>query len=212
MLNPELEKYIEYHTSDEDELLYSLDRETNIKTTMPRMLSGKVQGKFLEMLATMIKPERILEIGTFTGYSALCLAKGLTPTGKLYTIESNVEMEEFILNYIRLSESSSKIEVIIGDAINEIPKINDTFDLVFIDADKEQYTEYYELVKEKLHPGGYIIADNVIWSGKVLNKINPDKETKAIQKFNDHVNQDKDVEQVMLSVRDGLMLIRKLPK
>ncbi len=211
MLNPELEKYIENHTSDEDELLYSLDRETNIKTTMPRMLSGKVQGKFLEMLATMIKPERILEIGTFTGYSALCLAKGLTPTGKLYTIESNVEMEEFILNYIKQSGSSNKIELIIGDALNEIVKINDTFDLVFIDADKEQYTDYYELVKEKLHPGGYIIADNVIWSGKVLNKINPDKETLAIQKFNNHVNQDKDVEQVMLSVRDGLMLIRKLP-
>ncbi len=178
---------------------------------MPRMLSGKVQGKFLEMLATMIKPERILEIGTFTGYSALCLAKGLTPTGKLYTIESNVEMEEFILNYIKQSGSSNKIELIIGDALNEIVKINDTFDLVFIDADKEQYTDYYELVKEKLHPGGYIIADNVIWSGKVLNKINPDKETLAIQKFNNHVNQDKDVEQVMLSVRDGLMLIRKLP-
>ena len=211
MLNPELEKYIEYHTSSEDELLYSLDRETNIKTTMPRMLSGKVQGKFLEMLATMIKPERILEIGTFTGYSALCLAKGLTPTGKLYTIESNVEMEEFILNYIKQSGSSNKIELIIGDALNEIVKINDTFDLVFIDADKEQYTDYYELVKEKLHPGGYIIADNVIWSGKVLNKINPDKETLAIQKFNNHVNQDKDVEQVMLSDRDGLMLIRKLP-
>ncbi len=210
MLNPELDRYIDNHTSDENELLYDLDRETNLKTTMPRMLSGKVQGKFLEMISRMINPNRILEIGTFTGYSTICLAAGLKPSGKLYTIESNPEMESVITKYISHTNFNKKIELIIGDALIEIPKIVDLFDLVFIDANKEQYIQYYKLAKKKLISGGYIIADNVIWSEKVLNTVNPDRETLAIQSFNDYVKSDKEVEQVMLSVRDGLLLIRKL--
>ena len=210
MINPELEKYIENHTSNEDNLLLLLDRETNLKTTMPRMLSGKTQGKFLEMISLMIKPERILEIGTFTGYSALCLARGLKPGGQLYTIESNEEMEEIIRKYIDSSDIGDRIKLVIGDALNEIPKLNETFDLVFIDADKEQYIEYYNLAKAKLKPGGIIIADNVLWGGKVLNNKKPDKETASIQAFNKYVKQDEDVEQVMISLRDGILLIRKL--
>ena len=210
MFNPELEKYIEDNTSAESEVLYSLDRETNLKTTMPKMLSGKVQGKFLEMISKMINPERILEIGTFTGYSAICLSKGLTPNGKIYTIESNKELEEIIRKYIKKSGMSNKIHLIIGDALTEIPMLNTTFDLVFIDANKEQYIEYYSLAKTKLHKGGFIIIDNVLWGEKVLNNRNPDRETLAIQAFNNHVMNDNDVEQVMIPLRDGLLLIRKL--
>ncbi len=210
MLNPELEKYIEDHTSDESRLLYSLNRETNIKTTMPRMLSGKVQGKFLEMISLMIKPKKILEIGTFTGYSAICLMKGLEPDGKVITIESNEELEGIIKKYIDKEGVDNKIELVIGDALTVIPKLNETFDLVFIDANKEQYIEYYNLVKTKLAPGGFILVDNVLWGGKVISSKNPDKETLAIQAFNNHVKQDSDVEQVMIPLRDGLLLIRRL--
>ncbi len=210
MLNPDLEKYIDIHTSNEGELLKSLDRETNLKTTMPRMLSGKVQGKFLEMISLMIKPERILEVGTFTGYSAICLARGLKPNGLLYTIESNEELEEIAQRYFDSSGMSNKIKLIIGDALNEIPKLNETFDLVFIDANKEQYIDYYNLAKSKLRSGGFIIADNVLWGGKVLGNKKPDKETVSIQAFNNYIKQDEDVEQVMISLRDGLLLVRKL--
>ncbi len=210
MLNPELEKYIEDHTSDESELLYSLNRETNIKTTMPRMLSGKVQCKFLEMISLMIKPKRILEIGTFTGYSAICLAKGLKLDGKIITIESNEELEGIIKKFIDKIGGDNKIELVIGDALTVIPKLNETYDLVFIDANKEQYIEYYNLVKTKLAPGGFVLVDNVLWGGKVISSKNPDKETLAIQAFNNHVKQDSEVEQVMIPLRDGLLLIRKL--
>jgi len=210
MFNPELEKYIEDNTSKESEVLYSLDRETNLRTTMPRMLSGKVQGKFLEMISKMINPEKILEIGTFTGYSAICLAKGLKPLGSIYTIESNKELENIIRKYIKKSGMSNKINLIMGDALTEIPMLNTKFDLVFIDANKEQYIEYYSLAKEKLRSGGFIIIDNVLWGGKVLNSKIPDKETLTIQAFNNHVMHDNDVEQVMIPLRDGLLLIRKL--
>ncbi len=209
MFNIELEKYIEDFTSNESELLYILNRETNLKTTMPRMLSGKVQGKFLEMVSLMIKPKRILEIGTFTGYSAICLAKGLTEDGKIYTLESNEELEYIIRKYISKAQLSNKIELIIGDALTEIPKLTDFFDLVFIDADKEEYIKYYNLAKSKLKPNGFILVDNVLWGGKVFNTKNPNKETKAIQAFNNYVNKDADVEQVMIPLRDGLLLIRK---
>jgi len=210
MFNLELERYIEDLTSDENELLYSLNRETNLKTTMPRMLSGKVQGKFLEMVSLMIKPKRVLEIGTFTGYSAICLAKGLDIYGKIYTVESNEELEGIIRKYFEKANLGNKIELIIGDAITEIPKLDEGFDLVFIDANKEQYIEYYNLAKAKLNPRGFILVDNVLWGGKVLNSKNPNKETKAIQNFNYYVKQDTDVEQVMISLRDGLLLIRSI--
>lgn len=210
MINQDIEKYIEKFTSDESELLYELNRETNLVTTLPRMLSGKIQGKFLEFISSMIKPNSILEIGTFTGYSALCLATGLSPQGKLITIESNEEMEDIINRYFSKSIYANNIELMIGDALKIIPNLNESFDLVFIDADKSEYIDYYKLAKQKLSKSGFILVDNVLWSGKVLNEINPDKETKALQEFNDFVLHDKEVEQVMLSVRDGLLLIRKL--
>ena len=209
MFDPNLEEYIDFHTSNEGELLRNLDRETNLKTIMPRMLSGKVQGKFLEFISLMIKPKRILEIGTFTGYSAICLAKGLINEGKIYTIESNEELEEFINKYFKESGLENKIKLILGDAILEIPKLDETFDLVFIDANKVQYIEYYNLAKTKLKSGGFILADNVLWGGKVLNTKTANKETLSIQAFNNYVEQDNDVEQVMIPLRDGLMLIRK---
>jgi predicted O-methyltransferase YrrM len=209
MFDPNLEEYIDSHTSNEGELLRNLDRETNLKTIMPRMLSGKVQGKFLEFISLMIKPKRILEIGTFTGYSAICLAKGLINEGKIYTIESNEELEEFINKYFKESGLENKIKLILGDAILEIPKLDETFDLVFIDANKVQYIEYYNLAKTKLKSGGFILADNVLWGGKVLNTKTANKETLSIQAFNNYVEQDNDVEQVMIPLRDGLMLVRK---
>jgi len=210
MIDQEIEKYLDKITTNEDELLYELNRETNLHTTLPRMLSGKIQGKFLEFISMMKKPEYILEIGTFTGYSALCLAKGLKPDGKLITIESNEELEEFIQKYISKSDNSDKIELIIGDALKVIKDINYNFDLVFIDADKVEYLEYYKLVKQKLNPEGIIVVDNVLWSGKVVNSSKPDKETKALREFNEFVMHDEEVEQVMLSIRDGLLLIQKL--
>jgi len=212
MFNPDLEKYIEKYTSDEGKNLRFLNRETNLKTTMPRMLSGKVQGKFLEMISIMIKPKRILEIGTFTGYSAICLSKGLTNDGKIFTLESNEELEGIIRKYIEKSELKNKIDLIIGDALVEIPKLNETFDLVFIDANKDQYIEYYNLAKTKLKSGGFIVADNVLWGGKVFNTETTNRETLSIQSFNDYVKQDTSVEQVMIPLRDGLTLIRKLEK
>lgn len=208
MINQQIEKYLEYITSDEDELLYNLNRETNLRTTLPRMLSGKVQGKFLEFISFIAKPKVILEIGTFTGYSALCLAKGLSQDGKLITIESNKELEDFILKYIAGSDYSEMIELIIGDACKEIQKLDYIFDLVFIDADKSEYVQYFKLVIDKLSPGGIILVDNVLWSGKVVSA-NPDKDAEAIREFNEFIRNYTGVEQVMLSVRDGLLLIRK---
>jgi predicted O-methyltransferase YrrM len=211
LIDDKLEKYIEDHTSPESPVLVDLTRETHLKTYYPRMLAGNVQGKFLEMIVRMLKPERILEIGTFTGYSAIALASGLPATGKLITIEVNEEMESLIRSFIQKAGLESKINLLIGDAISLIPELNEQFDLVFIDADKEQYTEYYKLAMEKLSPGGFILADNVLWSGKVVEPDSKsDKETKGIKLFNETVKNDPRVEQVMLSVRDGLMLIRKL--
>lgn len=210
LIDEKLEQYIEEHTSPETEILTELSRETHLKTYYPRMLAGNVQGKFLEMIVWMLKPERILEIGTFTGYSAIAMAKGLSGNGKITTLEVNEEMETLIRKFIKKSGLEEKIELLIGDAVNLIPKLNEQFDLVFIDADKEQYTEYYKLAMEKLRPGGFILADNVLWSGKVVQNDNKaDKETRGIKEFNDLVAKDQRVEQVILSVRDGLMLIRK---
>lgn len=210
MTDKEVERYIDQHTSDEKDFLYKLNRETNLKTTLPRMLSGKVQGKFLEMISLLIAPNRILEIGTFTGYSAMCLAAGLTENGRLITIESNIEMEEFIRTHFSDSGFDKKIELKIGDALKLLPTIQETFDLVFIDANKEEYLSYYNLTLPKVNKGGTILVDNVLWSGKVLNNKNPDRETRALQEFNKYVANDPKVEQVILSIRDGIMLIRKV--
>lgn len=211
IINKKIESYVEKHTSDEDIVLKKLNRETHLKTFYPNMLSGSVQGKFLEMISFMIRPKRILEIGTFTGYSAIALAKGLDKAGKLYTLEVNEEMDSFASKYINEAGMSDKIELIMGNALDVIPDLPDEFDMVFIDADKEQYVDYYELALLKLKKGGFLLADNVLWSGKVLeNDEKSDKETKGIKTFNEYVKNDNRVEQVMLTVRDGLMLIRKL--
>jgi predicted O-methyltransferase YrrM len=210
MISPEIEKYIEEHTTPEGEVLHELYRQTNLRTFYPRMLSGRVQGKFLEMICRMLQPEKVLEVGTFTGYSAIAMAQGISDNGIVYTIEVNAEMESFIREYVAKSGMERKIKLLMGDALKIIPEMNEIFDLVFIDADKEQYVAYYELVIKKLRTGGFILADNVLWSGKVLEDDRlSDKETKGVKAFNEHVKNDDRVEQVMLSVRDGLILIRK---
>lgn len=210
MIDPKIEAYLETHTTPEIEVLKELNRQTHLRTFYPRMLSGHIQGKFLEMVCHMIQPKRVLEIGTFSGYSAIAMAKGLKDEALIYTIEVNEEMEPFILEFITKSGMENMIRLKMGNALEIIPTLDEVFDLVFIDADKEQYVEYYNLAKGKLRPGGFIIADNVIWSGKVLDKSpKTDKETQGIIAFNEFVKKDLEVEQVMLSIRDGLLLIRK---
>lgn len=211
LLDKNIDKYIENHTTPETDLLKALNRATHLKTFYPNMLSGSVQGKFLEMISYMIRPKYILEIGTFTAYSAIALAKGLAKGGKLITLEVNEEMETFAKEYISKSGMDDRIHLMMGNAVEIIQQLSEEFDLVFIDADKEQYVDYYELSIAKLKPGGFILADNVLWNGKVLeDDSKSDKETKGIKAFNDYVKNDKRVEQVMLSVRDGLLLVRKL--
>lgn len=209
IINKETERYIELHTTGETDTLKELNRETHLRTYYPNMLSGSVQGKFLEMISRMIGPNRILEIGTFTGYSAISLARGLKAGGKLITIEINDEMETFIKNAVNKAGMSEKIDLRMGDALSIIPVLEEEFDLVFIDADKEQYVDYYELALSKVKKGGFLLADNVLWGGKAVSDDKPDKETKGIRRFNDYVKNDDRVEQVLLSIRDGLMLIRK---
>lgn len=211
MINKTVIAYSENFTSPESDLLYQLNRQTHLRTFYPNMLSGKVQGKFLEMLVFMIKPENILEIGTFTGYSSLSMASALPEDGNIFTIEFNEEIVAFAKEFFEKSDKKDKIHLIQGDALEIIPKLNKKFDLVFIDADKEQYINYYSLVFPKVKKGGYILADNVLWGGKaVLNIKKPDKETLGIRAFNEYVKEDSRVEQVMLTVRDGLFLIRKI--
>jgi predicted O-methyltransferase YrrM len=208
-LPEDLNEYIEKHTRDEGEVLKALDRETYLKVLMPRMLSGHIQGQVLRMFSLMIQPETILEIGTFTGYSAICLAEGLVSEGKLHTIDINEELKPMVQSYFKKAGVSDKIVYHIGNALEIIPKLDMLFDLVFIDADKENYSNYFDLVIDKVRPGGYIIADNVLWSGKVIQP-KPDEETMALMAFNEKVHADKRVENVLVPVRDGLMVMRKL--
>ena len=162
-----IEEYILNHSDDEDPILAELNRETNLKILRPRMLSGHLQGKFLEMISKMIHPEKILEIGTYTGYSAICLAKGLRKNGILHTIEINDELEDFITKYLRKAQLHEKVKLHFGDARKIVPELNEHFDLVFIDADKKEYIEYFQIILDFVKPGGFILADNVLWSGKV---------------------------------------------
>ena len=210
-LSPELQDYVLQHTSPEPELLQRLNRETYLNVLMPRMLSGHLQGRVLAMVSHMIKPRQVLEIGTFTGYSALCLAEGLAPEGQLHTIDINDELEDLVRKYIASAGLESKINYYLGNALEIIPTLNLQFDLVFIDADKINYSRYYELMLEKTVSGGFILADNVLWSGKVVQQTGKktDKDTQAILDFNQQVQQDERVENVLLPLRDGLMLIRK---
>ncbi|NJO87752.1 MAG: O-methyltransferase [Chloroflexia bacterium] len=209
-MNQKLEKYILDHTEAESELLAELSRETQHKVLLPRMLSGHLQGKVLEMISKMIRPSYILELGTYTGYSAICLAHGLQDNGILHTIEINDELESFTKTFIQKSGLGGKIKFHIGDAAEIIQQLPDNIDLVFIDADKRKYLDYYRLVIEKTRSGGFILADNVLWSGKVVETNNPNDEyTKGILEFNDFVHQDERVENVILPIRDGIMMLRK---
>lgn len=208
-LPPQLEEYIEAHTRPAGEHLESLERETYQKVLMPRMVSGHLQGQVLRMLSLMIRPKRILEIGTFTGYSAICMADGLAEDGRLITLDINEELEAMVKKYIGASTHAAKIDYRLGDATQIIPTLNETWDLVFIDADKENYARYFDMVIGSVRPGGFIIADNVLWSGKVLQD-KMDKDTRAIADFNDKVQADPRVENVLFAIRDGLMVMRKL--
>ena len=209
-LDPLLEKYVCDHTACESDLLKKINRETHLEVLQPRMLSGHLQGRVLSMFSKMIKPERILEIGTYTGYSALCLAEGMTPNGKLVTIDINEELAPRVRRYFAASEFSSQIDYKIGDAMELIPTLNEKWDIVFIDADKDNYINYYHLVFPMVKVGGYIIADNVLWSGKVIDSTQNDKDTQLLREYNRLNHQDERVEEVLFPIRDGLMVSRKI--
>ncbi|MDR3061027.1 MAG: O-methyltransferase [Dysgonamonadaceae bacterium] len=205
-----LEEYILSHIDEESEQLTRLNRNAHVNLLRPRMLSGHLQGRMLKMFCRMISPKRILEIGTYTGYATLCLAEALPEDGMIHTIEINDEMEDFILKQFNQSPDNSKIRLHIGDALEIIPSINETFDLVFIDADKRDYSAYYDTIFDKVRPGGLIIADNTLWDGKVVEEIvQNDKQTLGILEFNDKIKADTRVEKVIIPIRDGLTLIYK---
>ncbi|MES2874070.1 MAG: O-methyltransferase [Bacteroidota bacterium] len=207
-ISEDLKNYLLKYCDPEDELLKNIDRETNLKVSMPRMLSGHYQGRVLSMLSNMIRPARILEVGTFTGYATLCLAEGLTENGIIHTIDVNAELEDMVRANFSKSSFKDKIMYHLGDATKIIPEIDEIFDIVFIDADKKNNGTYYDLVIDKLRSGGIIIVDNVLWSGKVLEEI-IDQNTTIITKFNKMVMKDQRVEKLILPVRDGLFIIRK---
>ena len=210
-LSSEIENYSLSHTSEENDLLKDLNRQTHVQVLQPRMLSGHLQGRILSMFSHMIRPSRVLEIGTYTGYSALCIAEGISENGKIITIDSNKELEPFTRTYFSKSKFNDQIEFIVGNALSVIPQLEEIWDLVFIDADKENYLNYYESVLKNVRKGGFIIADNVLWSGKVTQEISPnDNETSGIVEFNKKVNEDSRVENVLVPVRDGLMVLRKV--
>jgi caffeoyl-CoA O-methyltransferase len=208
----ELQAYAEHHTSPEPELLRRLNRETHVQVLAPRMLSGHLQGRVLSMLSHMVGPRRVLELGTFTGYSALCLAEGLAPDGELHTVEQNPELESRIRRYVQEAGLTGRIHLHIGDATAVLGTLHETWDLVFIDADKINNARYYELVLPQVRSGGFILIDNVLWSGKALPSypLKPaDKDAHAVRAFNDFVQQDARVENVFLPLRDGLLMVRK---
>lgn len=206
-----LEDYITSHSDAEPEYLANINRATHLRMINPRMLSGHFQGRVLTMFCHMIQPEKVLEIGTFTGYSALCMAEGMPKNGIVHTIDYDDELESFITENFAGSAFGHKIKLHIGDALTVIAKLDETFDLVFIDADKLEYVAYYEAVLPKVRTGGYILVDNTLWDGKVLKPVDPkDKETIAIMEFNDFITDDNRVEKVLLPIRDGLTLIRKI--
>ena len=206
----DIENYILEHIEPEDPVLQELDRETHLKMAGARMLSGHLQGQALTMIAKMINPLRILELGTFTGYSAISLAKGLQENGKLFTIEQNDELRDIARKYFIKSGLQHKITLLTGNAKEIIPSLSETFDLVYMDADKREYVDYFNLVFNKVRPGGFILADNTIWGGKVLESTAiSDRQTQGIIAFNESVKNDSRIEKVILPLRDGLTIIRK---
>lgn len=208
LINDDLQQLLLSYCEPESELLQSIDRETNLKVLMPRMLSGHYQGRVLSMLSKTISPQRILEIGTFTGYATICLAEGLAENGLLYTLDINEELEEMVRGNFARSDYNEQIRYILGDASQTLNSLNESFDLVFIDADKKNNGTYYDMVFDRVRKGGLIIVDNVLWSGKVLSN-NQDKDTRNITNFNDKIAADDRVEKLILPVRDGLFIIRK---
>ena len=209
-LPKEINDYSEKYTQKEDDVLYQLHRETHQKILRPRMLSGHLQGQLLTMFSKMVSPEAILEIGTYTGYSAICLARGLKEGGKLHTIDINEELEDFALRFFEKAGLTNQIKTHVGNAMEIIPSIHKEWDMVFVDADKENYVNYYNLVFESVKKGGIIIFDNVLWSGKVTQDIDPkDQETKSLLELAEALEMDNRVENVLLPVRDGLFMVRK---
>jgi caffeoyl-CoA O-methyltransferase len=211
-MDKKLEKYIEDYSSPEDPVLEDLYRQTHIRFINPNMVSGHLQGKFLEFLSMMIRPVNILEIGTFTGYSAICLSRGLKEEGKLITIELNDELTDFASSYFKKAGVESKIIQLTGKAQDLIPDLDLMFDLVFIDGDKREYVEYYKLIIEKVKPGGFIVADNVLWGGQVLEEDTKDPQALGIISYNKMIKSETGIEEVIMPVRDGLMLIMKKQK
>lgn len=210
-LDQSIQDYCNNHTSENNALLQKLDRDTHVNILNPRMLSGQFQGTLLSMISKLINPENILEIGTYTGFSALCFAEGLKKEGTLTTIDINEELEEFTQDFFNKSPYQNNIQYIIGNALDVIPTLNKKYDLVFIDADKNNYINYFNIVLPLLNPGGVILADNVLWSGKVLENLKEnDIDTKTLIEFNEYVNKHAEVENILLPIRDGINLIRKL--
>jgi predicted O-methyltransferase YrrM len=209
LLSEELSNYLENSCEPENDLLKHINRETHLKVSMPRMLSGHYQGRLLSMISKMIAPQRILEIGTFTGYATLCLAEGMQKNGLIYTIDINEELEDMVRVNFKKSDFDPQIKYQIGDAKQIIPTLNETFDLVFIDADKKNNATYYEMIMDSVRSGGLILIDNVLWSGKVLDQEKTDQKTAFINNFNEMVSSDSRVEKLILPVRDGLFIVRK---
>ncbi len=209
LLSDELKSYLESSCEPESDLLKQIDRDTNIKVSLPRMLSGHYQGRVLSMLSKLVNPQRILEVGTFTGYASLCLAEGLSKDGILHTIDINAELEDMVRSSFSKSDLGSKIIYHIGNALEIIPNLDEVFDLIFIDADKKNNETYYNLTIDKLRSGGLIIVDNVLWSGKVIGEKKTDSATTLISDFNEMICSDQRVEKLILPVRDGIYIIRK---
>ncbi len=209
-MDRDLEKYILDHSTPEDEVLEDLFRQTHIRFVNPNMSCGHLQGKLLEMISRMVSPECILEIGTFTGYSTICLARGLKPGGVLITVEPNDEIAEFTGQYLKKAGVDEKVVRITGRVQDVIVKVDKQPDLVYIDGDKREYCDYYRIVIEKVKPGGYIIADNVLWGGKIQESDTNDQQTRGIIEFNEMICMQENIENIILPVRDGIMLIRKV--
>ncbi|MEP1095175.1 MAG: O-methyltransferase [Cyclobacteriaceae bacterium] len=209
-LPEDLQTYVEDHTESESDLLQQINRETHLHVLKPRMLSGHLQGRVLSLISHMIRPKNVLEIGTYTGYAALCLAEGMAEEGRLITVDNNEELSVRTQAYFSASKYANQIEMQVGNASDLIPSLDLNWDLVFIDADKENYGHYFDLVIDQTNSGGFIIADNVLWSGKIIDESKSDKDTQALRTFNQKVHTDDRVQNVLFPIRDGLMILRKL--